>query len=521
MTRTPLLLGSLVLAVSALGAACTEDGATRRPLTSAAKRRPTTDPVTGQVLPDYNDPHTTQKEGLPNAFESLKKREDQNNSLCVRAGIDANADDTSDNFNAVTNFLCKEKKTITSIRDLQDALGLGFADRSKNGTNGSLKNPGFAFLANSSSLVARSVSSLNPRAFIFSPPPGQPVSIPGYVVMTFVRGESFVEIAAQSPKGKGKLSLYLLKFQPQCETDDGNEEGCKNEDLLTPSVESNWKSVTIYDDEDLKNNILDCRHCHQPEGPTQPLMLRMQELQDPWTHWFRNDRPGGLTLMQDYFRAHGTGEDYAGVPGILITKSDGRALEDLVTGQGFGTGKQPNEFDTKAIEAEIVRSASQQPEINVPMGESDTWQRAFDKAFSGQFIPVPYHDVKVTDPNKLQFATDEYVAFMAGQKSSLIDTRRVFLDDALEDLTMLPKTGASGKEILVQTCAQCHNPKLDQSISRAKFDVTLLDSMSRAEKDKAIERLKMGTGELLHMPPSNMRNLPDDAREAAIAELQK
>jgi hypothetical protein len=296
----------------------------------------TTDPETGQPLPDYNDPHTTEKEGLPNAFEALKKGADQNKSLCDRSDVSV---DTSDTFNAVTNFLCKDKKTITSIRDLQDAVGLTFKDRSSKGTNGSNNNPAFAFLAHSSSLVARSTSSINPRMFLFSPPPGQPVSIPGYVVMTFVRGEEFVEIAAQSPKS-GKLTLYLVKFDLAC------GENCKNEDLLTPSVEQNWQGITVYDDEDLKNSLVDCRHCHQPEGPSQPLMLRMQELQDPWTHWFRNDRPGGLTLMQDYFRAHGTDEDYGGVPGILITKSDGRALEDLVNGQGFGPGKQPNEFDT-------------------------------------------------------------------------------------------------------------------------------------------------------------------------------
>ena len=510
MTRSRLLLASLLTVSAALAGACSEDSVTRRPLKGT--HRTTTDPETGQVLPDYNDPHVKEKEGLPNPFETLKSGEAQNADLCARANV---ADDTSDSFNAVTNFLCKEKKPITSLRDLQDAVGLTFADRSSKGTNGSLKNPGFAFLAHSSSIVARSVSSINPRAFLFSPPPGQPVSIPGYVVVTFVRGEPFVEIAAQSPKS-GKLTLYLVKFEPAC-----GEEDCKPKDLLTPAIEQNWKGITVYDDEDLKNNLLDCRHCHQPEGPGQPLMLRMQELQDPWTHWFRNDRPGGLTLMQDYFRAHGTEEDYGGIPGILITKSDGRALEDLVVGQGFGKGKQPNEFDTKAIEAEIKESSEQQPEVNIPSGKSETWQRAFDKAFAGEAIPVPYHDVKVTDPNKLQFATDEYKKFASGASNDLIDIRRVFLDEALEDMTMLPKSGASGKEVLIQTCAQCHNPKLDQTITRAKFDVTKLDTMTRAEKQLAIDRMKMGSANRLHMPPSNMRNLPDDARQAAIDYLSQ
>lgn len=480
---------------------------TRRPLKGV--KRVSTDPETGQVLPDYNDPHTVEKEGLPNPLEGVTLGQKQNDALCARANV---ADDTSDSFNAVTNFLCKEKKEIHSIVELQEALGLGFKDRSARGTNGSNGNPGFAFLANSSSILSRNVSSINPRGFIFSPPPGQPVSIPGYVIMTFLRGEPLIEIAAQSPKGNNKLTLYLAVASLKC------GENCKNEDLLTPSIESNWDGITVFDDEDLKNTLVDCRHCHSPQGETK-MILRMQELKDPWTHWFRNDRPGGLTLMQDYFRAHGTDEDYAGVPGILITKSDGRALEDLVVGQGFD--KQPNQFDTKAIEAEIKESSDKQPEINVPMGQSATWQAAYDAAFAGDFIPVPYHDVKVTDPDKLQFATDEYKKFTSGQSSSLIDIRRVFLDDALEAMTFLPKAGASGKEVLIQTCQQCHHPKLDQTISRAKFDTTRLDSMTRAEKDLAIQRIKMGTANRLHMPPAFMRNLPDDARKAAIDYLSQ
>jgi mono/diheme cytochrome c family protein len=88
-------------------------------------------------------------------------------------------------------------------------------------------------------------------------------------------------------------------------------------------------------------------------------------------------------------------------------------------------------------------------------------------------------------------------------------------------MTFQPKAGATGREVLVQTCAQCHNPRLDQNITRAKFDVTKLDSMSREEKDLAITRLEMSSSERLKMPPAFMRALPDDARAAAIAELRK
>jgi hypothetical protein len=169
----------------------------------------------------------------------------------------------------------------------------------------------------------------------------------------------------------------------------------------------------------------------------------------------------------------------------------------------------------------VQSSSSVQPLINIPQGQSSTWQQLFDASVAGLAIPPPYHDVKVTDPNKLQYVTDQYKAFVAGQVTELPDIRRVFLDDALVDMTMKPKPGLSGKQVLVQMCAQCHNPNLDQSISRAKFDVTRMGSMSSAEKAETINRLKLPASNRLHMPPAMMRNMTPDALNAAIAELSK
>jgi hypothetical protein len=45
-------------------------------------------------------------------------------------------------------------------------------------------------------------------------------------------------------------------------------------------------------------------------------------------------------------------------------------------------------------------------------------------------------------------------------------------------------TAGDGHGILVQICQQCHNPSLDQTLTRAKFDVTKLDTLSREEKDR-------------------------------------
>ncbi len=456
------------------------------------------------ATPGSNDPRDPQNEVLPDALEGLPKGAAQLALVCARGQNDS-----------VTKALC-DNPSLDSIQALQEALGLGFQDRSSRGQNGSRGNPAFALLGHSTSLVTREVSAINPRAFVFTAPPGRPVRLPGFVVMGFARGERFVEIAAEDPQTRA-LTFYLLKFDVACEA----TKSCKPGDLLTPAVEKDWKGWSLYQDEDLKNTIVDCRHCHQPGGPSTKPMLRMQELQDPWTHWFRGDRPGGVALMQDYLRAHGPDEDYFGIPGALIQSADGRALEDFVTGQGFGN--QPNAFDSKQIESEVQKSSKAQPDLNTPVGQSSTWQELYSAAAAGEFIPVPYHDVKVTDPDKLAFASDEYRKVVDGRApaSGLPDIRRVFLDSALAEMSMRPRPGATGQEILVQACAQCHNGKLDSSISRSHFDVTKLDSMSPAAKQAALARMKLPASNRLHMPPAMFRTIPDDALKVVETELTK
>ena len=455
------------------------------------------------AAPGSNDPTDPNVEVLPDPLEGLSKGSEQLAKVCARGQQDK-----------VTRSLCGGNTSINSIEDLQRTLGLAFNDRSEDAANGSNGNPAFALLGHSTSLVMREVSAINPRAFVFTPPPGRPVRLQNFVVMGFARGEPFVEIAAEDAATR-TISFYLLKFDLACEAN----HSCKPGDLLTGAVEKNWKSWTLYQDEDLKNTIVDCRHCHQPGGPSTRPMLRMQELQDPWTHWFRNDRPGGVALIQDYLRAHGDKEDYFGIPANIIQSADGRAMEDFVVGQGFQN--QPNSFPSQRIENEVQQSSEQQPELNNPKGESSTWNRLYQASASGQFIPVPYHDVKVTDPEKLAFATAGYRNFLnGGPASELPDIRRVFLDSALEEMSLRPKADGTGEEILVQACAQCHNSRLDPSLSRAKFDVSQLGSMTPAAKALAISRMKLPASDRLHMPPAMFRTLPDAALNKAVDALK-
>jgi mono/diheme cytochrome c family protein len=362
----------------------------------------------------------------------------------------------------------------------------------------------------------REVSAINPRAILFTAPSQQPttqandgsfVADPGFVAMGFARGSQLAEVVAHDPQDNA-LNFYLVRFLQDC---NASADGCAPGDLLTPAVEKDWRSVTLYGDEDLKDTVFDCRHCHQPNGPSSPKMLRMQERRAPWTHWFRNNvnQPGGVALVQDFQAAHGKSEDYAGIPANLLDtpRSDPLVLEALVDNNSVSP--QPNEFNTAKIEQQVQQSNPAEPEQNMPMGASSAWQNIYLFAAGGNAIPVPYHDVKVTDPSKLATLSAAYRSFVDGALPAreLPDIRDVLLDAALPDMGLEPRAGADGLGILQQMCQRCHNSELDQSISRARFDVERFASMSRGEKDQAIARLTASASSPTLMPPARFGSL--------------
>jgi mono/diheme cytochrome c family protein len=468
----------------------------------------------------------------PNPLAELPRGAEQLARVCARGRNDK-----------VVRALCSGPK-VDSLLALQAALGLVFTDRTPDsqrdeddddedtdeddddenvdeddddtGDRNGLanRNPEFALLGHSTSLVGLHVSAINPRAFVFTPLLQR---INGYVVVAFTRGSAFVELAAQdSPTSR--LTFYLLKFDLACEAA-GN---CTNADLLTPAIERDWKGVSLYDDQDLKNTVVDCLQCHQPNGPATNSMLRMQELQLPWTHWFSDSLEGGTTLLKDFHDAHGLVEDYAGIPAPLLAETaSGFSMSTLVAGQGFGV--QPNEFPSLQIELEVKASAQQQPMLNMPRGTSSTWDTLYAASSSGYFIPIPYHDVKVTDPTKLAAASASYRDWLAGKimPDALIDIRDVLLDEALPDMSFASAKNASGRDVLVQACSQCHNSRLDQTISRANFDATRLDDMSDDVRALARARMSLPATDIKRMPPVMFRTLSDQARQRALEVLDR
>ncbi|MEO8875143.1 MAG: hypothetical protein ABI461_06105 [Polyangiaceae bacterium] len=425
---------------------------------------------------------------------------------------------------AVSKAFCTASTppVITSLVDLQKLLGLDFkAGNTKNASGG---NPGFVLSGHSSSLVTRFVSAINPRAIIFTPPKStgrvnNPQALSSFIAMGFVRGEEFVELISNDPTNGNKLNFFLFKFQHAC---DATATGCTNGDVLTPAVESNFTGVySLYGEDDIKNTIFDCQQCHQTGGPGSAKILRQQELQNPWGHFFRNNRINGQVLLSDFASAHDVSEAYAGIPGAAITNSDPAQLEGLVENQGFQA--QPNEYTTQKILIEVQAVNANQPGANVPAGTSATWEKLYASSMAGTDIPVPYHDIKVTDPTKLSMAVTAYKSVMAGTTpaSSLPDIRDIFLDSAMSDLSFRPAAGLTGAQILTQMCTQCHNTHLDQTETREKFRVDDIQNMTRAEKDVAIHRLQLPSDVFRKMPPPRFRELSTDEINLVVTELQK
>ncbi len=465
-------------------------------------------------------PYAVQAPSLPSdAFVTLKNPADAHAELCTS---DAQHPHFPDDADIITRTFCADAKpggvmpTPHGLADLLDQLGVGFKD--PHGGNGTGGNPAFAILGHSSALTARKVTTIAPTAFVFTPPPADgssPIG-PDFVAVAYDPGEQFVEVVAFDPGG-GDLNFYLVMFDQACTNAPG---GCTTTDLLTPRLVSGWSNVRVYEDSSaLGDTIFDCHVCHEPDN-AQNHILRMQEIEAPFTHWFSAKTNGGASLLHDFHAAHGTTEDYGPIPAALIDQSDPSLLAAVLRQGGYGD--QPNAFPSAAIEEEIDSVCKGQPAANVPMGKSASWTTVYENAVSGRFIAAPYHDVKVTDPEKCADASGAYRLWLEGNwRGDILDTRDVFLDEGLRDMGFAPREGIDGASMLGQMCQQCHQSKLDMTISRERFLVDQLGQMSRAEKDLAIQRLQLPADNRLHMPPVLFRTITDDEKQRMIDALSQ
>lgn len=439
----------------------------------------------------------------PDPLSTMPRGAEQNARFCSRGGDDM-----------VHDALCgPQTMEIRSLADLRTVLRIDAGKTGRGSSGSATVINGVAVTGHSTSLSARSVSSINPRVITVR----MDIEPNDTLAVAFTRGEQVVELASYD-RTQRDYRFYVVAFEQACNE---SPRGCTPGDLLTPAIESDWTELSLYDERDVANTVFDCATCHQPDGPGTPKLLRMHELPFPWTHWFAQDNTGGRALVSDYVAAKGD-EVLAGVDAVKVVDARPQDLEGLATFSGSSV--QPNMFDSDIIEREVQASASGQPADNSVPGVSATWRLLFERAQRGEALPTPYHDVKVTDAMKLARATEAYRAYRTGEieASALPDIRDVFPDDEtlLAEMGMMTTPGASGEEVLIEACSPCHNARLDQSLSRARFRADLT-GMDRAEREIAVQRLQLATDHPLAMPPARLRRLSAEARARAIEALRR
>jgi DNA-binding beta-propeller fold protein YncE len=368
----------------------------------------------------------------------------------------------------------------------------------------------FALTGNSTSLVAQSVSAINPRLIVF-PRVGAGLERPAEMTAVgFVRGEQFVEVVSRDLV-TDDFNFYLLNFEQRCNYESA---GCDLASLLTEELEHDWMAYSVYDHDDLEPTSFDCLSCHAPGPAGSKRILRMQELDSPWLHWFpqrfsqrtESDR----ALVAQFAAAHGVESQYGGIPIATIVNAvdegSGAQLEALIRAEG--SGEQPNPFDGHIA-------------TEVGSGNSPTWQARFETHLRGEAIAVPYPLVDVTDAAQRDLAVQSYlgVVTQAAPRESLVDIREVFSEDARQKLSFEPTPGADGRTVLLQMCSRCHDGRGDPNSTKSRFNVLQLGDMSRMEKDLAI--LRINALDETRMPPWRVGTLTPESILAATTELQK
>jgi hypothetical protein len=416
---------------------------------------------------------------------------------------------------AVRSAFCEgPPPVIGSLQDLQELLDIPVDPRVIDpdrppSIDGFALPRAVILLGHSTALAGHLVSPINPRALV----------IGDRTIMAYQRGVQRIELATLA-NGEGTFNFYLVDFEQACNERAG---GCAPGDLFTPRIESGWTRLHVRDDEDLKNTPQDCRQCHQ-RGRDSGILL-MRELRAPWTHFFEpsseqervQPQPGvrGSDLLRDYLQAKGD-EPYGLIPSDIIAGSSGFLLEAVVH------KPQPLVFDAPTIEGERHPYGSDGERVGEPQ-PSPTWDAAYAAFKRGEQLALPYIDARPTDPDKQARLTEAYARYRAGELDAeeLPDLADIFPDDPRlrAQIGLQTEPDASPGEALIQACGACHNDVLDQSISRARFNIDLT-RLDRDQVDRAIERIELPATAPGAMPPPEARQLDPAARERLLDYLR-
>jgi hypothetical protein len=417
-----------------------------------------------------------------------------------------------DRDDAVRDVFCSDDPpTIRGLSDLQRALRLDpSAPRSSepdSTTSVYGVNRITVALGHSTALSGHLVSPINPRVIILGEG----------TFMAFQRGVQRLELIAIA-RGGGTFNFYLLDFEQACNQREG---GCRPGELFTPQLERDWRSIQLRDDEDLKNTPFDCRQCHQRarEMPT----LLMRELNNPWTHFFEppledqvseEPRVKGRDLMRDYLAAKGD-EPYGNLDLTTIVAISPFLLESRVGDE------QPLFFDAPGIENErwpyVDGAYASEPR------PSSIWENGYAAFKRGEQLALPYVEQRVTDPDKQVSLTEAYARYRAQGISAdeLPNLSEIYPDDPMlrARIGLETESDSAPVDALIQACGACHNNVLDQTISRARFNIDL-SRLDAGEIARAVERIERPASAPGAMPPPEARQL-DAASRANLLEFLK
>jgi cytochrome c553 len=252
----------------------------------------------------------------------------------------------------------------------------------------------------------------------------------------------------------------------------------------------------------------------------------MRELQSPWTHFFEPPfatppditPPGirGYDLLNEYVAAKGD-ELYGGMSVAGVAFVAPFVLQNVV---GF---TQPLLFDAPRIEDERWPYSADSGYATVP-SPSPTWDAAYDAFKRGEQLALPYLDTRASDLDKQTQVSAAYQRYRAGEIAAdeLPDMADVFPDDpsVRAQIGLQTEPDATPVEALIQACGACHNDVLDQSISRARFNVAV-SRLERAELERAIERIQRQPSEPGAMPPPDARQLDASAQARLLEYLRQ
>ncbi|MEM6991554.1 MAG: hypothetical protein AAF721_13700 [Myxococcota bacterium] len=378
-----------------------------------------------------------------------------------------------------------------------------------------------ALSAHSSSISSRTVSSINPRVFIYSRlNEGDEIADDDFfprrgIVVSYTRGEPYIEIMAKHDRGdaaepRNWVNFYLIKFDKPCE----KAGTCTPADFYTDAYEDGWEQISVYEDHVLRDTTLDCLGCHQPPSAGGAKIMLFAEDRNDFVHWF-NPTEGGFnrepTRYYDTFGDFHGDADYGVIPADQLSNADPDGLWSLMYRSG-SLEQQPVEFKPSAIRRELDDA-----------GESPTWNALYEAFVAGETPPPPHFAARVDAQDRISELAAAYDEFRHGEREAAdVPDLRAALEPAnLRDMGLGVRDGLGAEEILVNGCAQCHRANNAADSVRSRFLVDDVTALSEHEKQTAIERLLLPEDDPRRMPPVRFRSLSANEVDSVVEFLER